>query len=114
MIEKVVLDYLETELKTVDVFMEVPAKDEPAEYVLLEKTGGSETNHIRSAMIAVQAIAESLYEAAQLIETVKTVMDDIVELPEIGSCTINGGPYNFTDTSTKRYRYQIIYDLVHY
>lgn len=114
MIEKVVLDYLEDELKTVSVFMEVPAKNAPDQYVLLEKTGGSETEHIRTAMIAVQTIAGSLYEAAQLSETVKTAMDDIISLPEVCSCRLNGGPYNFTDTSTKLYRYQAIYDLVHY
>ena len=113
MIEKTVLDFLESELK-VPVFLEVPAKDEPATYIILEKTGGTEENRIRQSSIAVQTIAGSLYEASELSERAKEAMDGIISLPEIARCELASGPYNFTDTSTKRRRYQAIYDLVHY
>ena len=38
-------------------------------------------------------------------------MEDIVELDSISQAELNTD-YNFTDTQTKRYRYQAVYDLV--
>ena len=51
--------------------------------------------------------------AAQLNEEVKEVMMTITILPSISSCRLNAD-YNFTDTTKKRYRYQAVFDLVHY
>ncbi|MEI3522519.1 MAG: hypothetical protein V8Q40_16600 [Anaerosacchariphilus sp.] len=41
----------------------------------------------------------------------KDAMEDIVELDSISQAELNTD-YNFTDTQTKRYRYQAVYDLV--
>lgn len=111
MIEVVVLQFLERQL-SVPVYMEVPERP-PREYVLIEKTSGSEENYIRSSTMAVQSCAESLYEAAALNEKVKDAMEMIVELDEICACSLNAD-YNFTDAATKKYRYQAVFDLVHY
>lgn len=110
MIEKIVLDFLEQKL-TVPVSMEVP--DKGKSYVVIEKTGGYKSNHVFSATMAVQSVAPSLIEAAELNEEVKLAMEQIEELEEVSSCSLNAD-YNFTDTTTKRYRYQAVFDLVHY
>ena len=64
-------------------------------------------------MIAVQSYATSMERAALLNEEVKAAMNEIVELDDIARCDLNSD-YNYTDTSTKQYRYQAVYDLVHY
>lgn len=111
MIEKIVYDYM-SEVLPVPVCLEVP-ENPPERFVLLEKTGSGVENHIYSATIAVQSWAETLFEAAELNEQVKATMDGIVQLPEICRCRLNSD-YNFTDTATKRYRYQAVFDIVHY
>lgn len=111
MIEKIILDYL-NEALDVPVYMEVPA-DIVESYVIVEKTGSSETNHIKEATLAVQSVAPSLYKAACLNEEVKTAMDNSITLGSIARAKCNSD-YNFTDTTTKSYRYQAVYDVVYY
>lgn len=111
MIEQLVRDYL-TGCLDVPVRMEVP-ENPPERFVLLEKTGSGREDWVYSATIAVQSWAETLFEAAALNEQVKKAMDGIVRLPEVCRCQLNSD-YNFTDTATKRYRYQAVFDLVHY
>ncbi len=110
MIERTILEYL-TEKLPVPVSLEVPEGEKS--YVVIEKTGGAEENYIKTATFAVQSIAETLYKAADLNELVKAAMREIEELDEISRCSLNAD-YNFTDTSTKTYRYQAVYNLVHY
>lgn len=111
MIETIVLDYLSDAL-SIPVSMEVP-ENPPDQFVVIEKTGGGEENHIKSATLAIQSIAPSLYEAAVLNENVKSAMDGIVVLDTIGRSSLNSD-YNFTDTAAKRYRYQAVFDLIYY
>lgn len=106
MVEKIMLDYL-SENMTVPVFMEEPV-DDLTSYVVLEKTGSSEANHIPTATIAVQSYGESLYDAASLNESVKTIMKDAIQLDTISAIRLNSD-YNFTDTTTKKYRYQALF-----
>lgn len=106
MIELTVLNYLKSEL-SVDVYMEIPI-DPPETFVLLEKTGSSRTNMLNTATIAAQSYAGSLQEAATLNETVKAAFDNMIELNAISACRLNSD-YNFTDTTTKKYRYQCVY-----
>lgn len=112
MIEEIVLDYLEEALD-VPAFMEKPAKDTPAEYFVIEKTSGGRTNLIDTATIAVQSYAETLYDAAVLNDRMKKAMFEIESLPEVSACTLNSD-YNFTDTATKSYRYQAVFDITYY
>lgn len=83
------------------------------QYVLIEKTGSGETDHIKRATFAIQSYAGSLYSAALLNENVKEVMKNIVDLDEISKCSLNSD-YNYTDTGRKKYRYQAVFDIVHY
>lgn len=111
MIEKIVLDYLGAVLP-VPAYMETP-KDPPKEYVLLEKTGGGETNYIERATLAIQSVSSvSLYRAAQINEEVKVAMEGILALPQIFRAKRNTD-YNFTNPQTKQYRYQAVYDMTY-
>ncbi|MCD8207829.1 MAG: hypothetical protein LUD72_07820, partial [Bacteroidales bacterium] len=79
----------------------------------IEKTGSGRENHINSSTFAVQSYATSMYNAAELNEQVKGLLDDLINLPEVTASRLNSD-YNFTDTSSKRYRYQAVYDITHY
>lgn len=112
MIEKVILDYLNAELD-VPVYMEVPAKHIPERYVVIEKTGSSKSDFLYTAMMTFKSHAPSMYKAAELNEAVKAAMDNAAILPEISRSQLNSD-YNYTDTATKSYRYQAVYDIWHY
>lgn len=117
MIEKIVYDYL-NEYMNVPVFMEMPAipsedyTEIPQEYILIEKVGGDITDHIRSATIAIQSYStKSLYNAAALNEELHGVMDAMADRLGAVSQSKMTADTNFTDTSTKRYRYQCLYSI---
>ena len=111
MIELTILNHLKTKL-SVPVYLEEP-ETKPARYVLLEKTGSGRSNRLGSSTFAFQSYAESLYEAAALNEKTKAAGDSLIELKEIASVRLNSD-YNYTDTATKRYRYQAVFDIYHY
>lgn len=111
MIELTILQYLKTQL-TEPVYMETPATV-PARYVLMEKTGSTKTKRSHSSTFAFQSYAESLYQVVVLNELVKSAVENLVNLDEIGSVKLNSD-YNYTDTTTKQYRYQAVFDITHY
>lgn len=112
MIENVVRDYL-VENVTVPVNVQVPATM-PNEFYVLEKTGGTEDEGIFHSTIAIQSYANTLYRAAEMSDAIRGLMVyGLIEEPEIVSVELNS-EYNFTDTATKKYRYQAVFDIVHY
>ena len=111
MIELAILNHLKTKL-SVPVYLEEP-EAKPNRYVLFEKTSSGRSHKLSSSTFAFQAYAESLYQAVVLNELTKTAVDSLIELDEIASVKLNSD-YNFTDTTTKRYRYQAVYDFKHY
>lgn len=111
MIEQTVLNYLKKKLSS-PVKMEEPSCP-PDTFVLVEKVGSRQQNSIDTAMLAVKSYAKSLFEAALLNEEVKKAMSDLTELDEICRVELNSD-YNFTDTATRRYRYQAVFDITHY
>ncbi len=111
MIENIILDYLNNAL-SVPVFME-EKQNMPMEYILIEKTGSGELDHTKSAVFATQSFSVSLYKAALLNEQVKEAMRNIIILDDISRCRLNTD-YNYTDTARKKYRYQAVFDIVHY
>lgn len=111
MIEKIVLDWLERKLKVPCRMEDEPGL--PEAHVVVEKTGTAEENLICSATFAIQSYGKTLYEAAVLNSLVKAAMDELVMLPEITRSKLNSD-YNYTDTATKKYRYQCVYDIKHY
>ena len=110
-IETVIRNYLVSALEY-PVYLDIPA-DPPDEYVAIDKTGGSQTNYLNSATIAIQSYARSRYRAAVINEDVKAAMQQIVTLKEIAGCHLSSD-YNFTNTATKWNRYQAVFDITHY
>ena len=109
MIEEIIVKYLSDAL---DVFVGLEEKAGIQEYVLIEKTGSSCSDFVKSATIAIKSHADTKYNAARLNESVKNAMDNIIILDEISSSKLNTD-YEFTDMTKKKYRYQAIYDLVY-
>ena len=109
-IEVYLIEYLTKELG-----INVYGQEEDAEegsYVVIEKLGSYVEDFTRHATIALKSYGATLLESAELNECVKSAMDDIIKKPEISYSKLNSD-YNFTDTTTKKYRYQAVYDLVY-
>lgn len=111
MIEIIIKKYLDEHL-TVSSFLE-KVEDMPDSYVLFEKTGSSKFNYLSASTFAFQSYAPSMYEAAKLNEELKEIVEKLVILDEISGVSLNSD-YNFTDTETKEYRYQAVFDINHY
>lgn len=117
MIEKLIFDYLTSVLEDDVVLMEAPQipSDDfavwPDNLVLIERLGGSKTNKVSHASIAVQSYGASLYDAVRRDAEVRTYMEDApAYLVNVGRVALNSC-YNFTDTRTGRYRYQSIFEI---
>ena len=111
MIEVTILTHMAEGLN-VPVYMEKP-ETAPSRYVLIEKTGSDKVNRLPSSTFAFQSYAESMYEAALLNESVKTAAESLATIDEVAGVKLNSD-YNFTDTTTKKYRYQAVFDISHY
>ena len=111
MIEKIILDYL-TENLDEKIFLE-HQNNMPASYIIFEKTGSSQKNHLKSAVFAFQSYADSLYNASLLNEKLKSTVLTLDKLSEISGVYLNSD-YNFTDTTTKKYRYQAVFNINYY
>ncbi len=111
MLEKIVLDYLNARSELPPTVTE--RNGQKGECIVIEKVGGSETNHIKRSSLAVQSYADSMFRAAEINELVIAAMKEIIELPKISRCHLDSN-YNYTDTQTKKYRYQAVFDLYHY
>lgn len=95
----------------VNVYAESPK--ELTNYVLLEQTGSSRSNHITTTTIAIQSYGASLLDAMILNGEVEMAMKDFVQLNRVARVELETD-YNFTDTETKQYRWQAVYDITHY
>lgn len=117
-IEKVLISYLINKTSAgSDVYAERPS-DPPETYILIEKTGSSVENMITTSTLAIQSISDSMQggsmlDAMDLNEDVKDAMAELEELDCIVKVDLNSD-YNYTDDSTKEYRYQAVYQIIHY
>ena len=115
MIEETIYNFLSSKM-TAPVYMEIP-KNPPRRMIILEKTGGGQSNFIKTSTIAIQTYDESLYETAKLNEELKNVMLDgvngLISLDEIIDVEINSD-YDYTNETTKKYRYQAVFVVTHY
>lgn len=110
-IESFIYEQLSAAL-TVPVYTELP-DNAPHNCVVIEKTGGGESNTIRTAMVAVQAYGSTRYEAAKINEDVRAAMFALAERNEICRVELNSD-YNFPDQTRKRNRYQSVWDITYY
>lgn len=116
MIEKILLKYLENKFKNEEV--EVPVyPEEPAEnpdtFILIENTGGTEVNFIKSALVSVRSFSGTMHDAAQLNEKIIALMKEAGAMDEICSVRLNSF-YPYNDTTEKRYCYQAVFDVYYY
>lgn len=108
MIELIIKNHLESELVE-PIFLEKPTKA-TGSYVVFEKVGSSKKNTLESGTFAFQSYGTSIFEAVELNGRVKQAVESLINLNEIRSVKLNSD-YNFTDTSTKEYRYQAVFDI---
>lgn len=108
MIEKIVKKYLDEHLGIPSFFEH--EKNMPESFVIIQKTGGGGSDYVRSSTFAFQSYAPSLQKAAELNEIVKKTIENLVSVNEVSGVHHNSD-YNFTDTESKRYRYQAVYDI---
>lgn len=115
MIEKTILDYLNSLPGTpAKAVMEIPEGGVTPPMWVIERTGGGTLEgHIGTAMVAIRSYGATLYEAAQLNQTLKAALNGLVELNDVARCQLNSD-YNYTDTTKKLYRYQAVFDIIHY
>ena len=112
MIEVVLLNYLKTSLNPTVVTTEIQ-QGMSGSFVVIEKTGSSQSDLLFHSTFAVQSYGASLYEAMSLNKLVKDAMFGAVSLNEITRVELNSD-YNYTDQATKQPRYQAVFDITHY
>ena len=106
MIEEIVFNYLKNKLNVPVTFENI----NEVEYVLIGKSGSSRFDFTNTATFFIQSYSSSKYNASLLNEKVKDAMYDLIELDEITSLHLNSD-YDYTDTTTKKYRYQAVFDI---
>lgn len=112
-IESVIIEYLNSADLDAPAFGEKPQKA-PEEFYTVELTGGGATDHINESTIVIQSYANSRARAADLAYDVDNVMQyGLIELDYVSKVHRNTVA-NFTDTATKKYRYQGVYVVTHY
>lgn len=112
LIEAVVIGHLAEVLQTADVYAERPAVL-PDEFFIIEKTSAGETDHIQRATIAVQSVSRSsMLRAAEMSKAAEKAMKTLITEADVSRCKLNSA-YNFTDTETKEYRYQAVFDITY-
>lgn len=113
MIEKTVIDHLAARMG-VPVCAEIPERP-PGSFCIVDSTGdGSCKDYLYTSTVAVQSYASSKGAAAQLNERVKTAMATLADVPDLVTKVSLNSSYSYTDTENKRYRYQSLFDIVHY
>lgn len=112
MIETIIKTYLEGKTDRPVRFERSP--NMPASCIVIEKTGSSYTEQLYTATIAIQSYGDTLAEAAALnADIVGWMLDIRDEEGNIFDITLNSD-YNFTDSATKRYRYQAVFVITYY
>lgn len=96
----------------ISVAMEI-SKVTEKKHVVIQKTGSNLKNHIKKSTFAIQSYGQSLYEAAKLNESVKTVMENFITEKEISKVELDTD-YYFPNLETKQYRYQAVFEITHY
>lgn len=112
MIEVALRNYLETNLNGVKVFMEQP-KNPPKKYVQMRLADGGRLQHIDAATFFVDVIAQDLYSAAELRDSVKGLLFDAICLDGITHSSMGGERAN-TDSANHVYKYELTFNFFYY
>ena len=110
-IESILISYLVR--KGYKAYGEEPEKP-PREYLVVGKVSSSNVNHIDGAIMTIRSYSGTMAQAADLNKQVKRLMlYDFPELGDIVGVKLNSD-YPQGDPTTKRYRYQAVYDITYY
>ena len=110
-IEAKVIEYLAAELPSIPVYGEVP-ENRPKTMLVVDRTGGSISNLIKTASVVVDSYGESKAAASVLNDAVIDIMFQAVSVEGISNVSLNS-TYNDTDTASKEYRYGALFEIVH-
>ena len=115
MIEKTILDYLNglPDAPATALAEIPPGGITPPCWIIQRTGGGTIEGHVGTAMVAIQSYGATLYDAAALNEALKAAMAAMPALDDVASVRLNSD-YNFTDTTKRVYRYQAVFDIIHY
>lgn len=113
MVETIFVDYLSSYFPNTTVVCERPTGTIPDSYILIDNTGTSKSNHIYQSRVAFQSYGKTLYDAATLNDSVIAAVEASVSQASVASVRLNSA-YNFSDTASKTYRYQAVFDITHY
>lgn len=111
MIERRLYEYLNANAD-VPAYTEVEAHM-PSRYYLIERTGGGKSDYITRATVAIRSYGESLADSALLNDRLKEIMAQLPTQKGVSRVSLNSD-YNNTDTRTRAYRYQAVFDIVYY
>ena len=88
----------------------VPPAD-GAEFVTVERTGGSVADMVDHPSIAVQAWAQTAPRAEEMANEIRLAALTGPLPAGVTRIEVNSGPYSFYDESTRLPRYQIAFDV---
>ena len=114
-IEEVLIKYLtDASIVGSSVYAMTPKQPLDGDYIVIDKTGSAYQNGISRATVAIQSISsESLYKASQINEDVIGAMEYFpANVTNVFGCHLQSD-YNFTNTATKQYRYQAVYEITY-
>lgn len=112
-IEQRIIECINGTIDDVPAYGMIPEGAE-APFFVVERTGGTETNHISSAMVAIQSYGTTIEAAMLLNESLKErMLETFILRGDVASCRLNSD-YNFTNTTTRKPRYQAVFDIVYY
>lgn len=111
MIEVILRNYLNEQLDE-PVYLSYP-ENAPSDFVLIDKVGSGESNHLSSSSFAFQSYSDSKYGSIVLNDKVKKAVKNSITLMEISRAQLNSD-YNYPDVTRKKPRYQAVFDINHY
>lgn len=112
MIEVAIRDYLAEKIDPIPVLMEQPQRP-PIEYVLLRLVDSGVVNKVDAATFFVTVRSDTLYNAAQLRDSVKDALFDVISEDFITSSTL-GGESAQTDSANNVYQYELTFNFYYY
>lgn len=112
MIIELLIEYLE-EVFGEGLYIGVEAPEQLTHYILIDQTASRTENHITTTTLAIQTYGDTLYDAIQGNEALKSAMLGFLELDEVAGVRLLTD-YNFTNTATKQYRWQAVFEITHY
>ena len=111
-IEKVIVDHLNEGLDGVQAHVTIPNR-RPDSFVVVERTGGNIENHVKYGMFVTDCYGPSVLAAADLCDTVISLMESLIEHDEVASVRLNSH-YNDTDTALHEFKYGALFEITYY